>query len=343
MTKKWQEVEIINDNGEFVTSIAPLIISASRATDIPAFFAKWFIERLKKGYVKWINPFNRTSPFYISFSNTKVIVFWSKNPKPMIEFLPELDRRNIKYYFQFTLNDYEKEGFEPNVPDLRSRIQTFIELSKLIGKDKVIWRFDPLILNQSLTIEVLLDKINRLAEKLVPYTNKLVFSFVDINEYPAVQKNIIKDIPFFGNTNSSDMEFSHEKKIEFAGKISSLLNNWKSINPDMRIATCAEDIDLKLYNIEHNKCIDDELMIRLFNHDEVLMDFLGYRLDEILFDTKRPNLKDKGQRKSCGCIVSKDIGSYNTCNHLCTYCYANSSRKMVEKHQKEFIEISDKI
>ena len=102
---------ITTDDGRQVEATAPVIISASRSTDIPAFYAKWFFNRLAKGYCVWYNPFNQ-QPMYVSFKNCKVIVFWTKNPAPIIPYLPELDKRGIHYYFQVTLNDYEQEGFE---------------------------------------------------------------------------------------------------------------------------------------------------------------------------------------------------------------------------------------
>ena len=139
------KITIATHSGETIEAMAPVIISASRSTDIPAFFAKWFINRLEAGYCVWYNPFNQ-KPSYISFAQCKVVVFWTKNPKPLIPLLYELDERGIRYYFQFTLNDYEKEGFEPNVPSVAQRIETFKELSKLIGKERVIWRFDPFTL-----------------------------------------------------------------------------------------------------------------------------------------------------------------------------------------------------
>ena len=145
-----QKLTITTDSGATVEAQAPVIISASRSTDIPAFHAQWFIDRLKAGYVVWVNPFNR-QPMVVSFKNTKVVVFWSKNPQPIIPYLKELDDRGIHYYFHFTLNDYEQEGFEPNVPPLRERIETFKSLSGRIGKEKVIWRFDPLIVTPTLT------------------------------------------------------------------------------------------------------------------------------------------------------------------------------------------------
>ena len=152
------KITIKTDSCESVEAVAPIIISASRSTDIPAFYAKWFLNRLEKGYCVWYNPFNRQK-MYISFKRCKVVVFWTKNPKPIIPYLSELDKRGIHYYFQITLNDYEREGFEPNVPPLKERIETFKQLSKLIGKEKVIWRFDPLILTSELTSRKLLNRI----------------------------------------------------------------------------------------------------------------------------------------------------------------------------------------
>ena len=131
------KVQIRNRQGNIVDATTPVIISASRSTDIPAFFAKWFINRLAAGDCVWYNPFNQ-QPMYISFAKTKVVVFWTKNPAPIIPYLLELDKRGIHYYFQITLNDYEKEHLEPNVPPLTKRLETFKHLSSLIGKERVI-------------------------------------------------------------------------------------------------------------------------------------------------------------------------------------------------------------
>ena len=149
-----EKVSIRTDSGEIVEATAPVIISASRSTDIPAFYAKWFFNRLAKGYCAWYNPFNQQK-MYISFQNCKVVVFWTKNPKPILPYLHELDERGIHYYFQVTLNDYVKEGFEPNVSSVDDRVETFKKLSEMIGKERVIWRFDPLIITPNITPRVL--------------------------------------------------------------------------------------------------------------------------------------------------------------------------------------------
>lgn len=320
----WKKLNIKTENGDNVEAQAPIIISASRSTDIPAFYSDWLIRRLKRGYLVWKNPFNQ-KPLYVTFDNTRLIVFWSKNPKPIIQHLDYINDKNLNYYFQFTLNDYVKENLEPSVPSVESRIETFIKLSEKIGKEKVIWRFDPLILTDKIGVNELLRKVEKIGNELSQYTEKLVFSFADIGVYKKVQSNL-------NRSNIKYSEFDNVSMNEFANGLTELNQKWQ-----LETGTCAEKIDFAKYGIIHNKCIDDELMKRLFNDDIKLMEFLGYELKKAdLFDTKedlvpikKRNLKDKGQREFCGCIFSKDIGEYNTCLHLCEYCYANTSKKVV--------------
>ena len=341
MFRGWPEIEIITDEKKKEIAKAPLIISASRATDIPAFYSEWFFNRLKKGYLKWYNPFNGKAS-NISFQNTRVIVFWTKNPSPIIPYLPILDEKNIGYYFLFTLNDYEKENLEPNLPELSKRIETFINLSETIGKEKVLWRFDPLILSENIDIDTLIKRIENIGDQIHPYTEKLIFSFVQISKYKKVRKKLLQETNAFNDDNLFKAEFSEKQKREFAAHLKNLTNNW-----NIRASSCAEKLDLTTYGIEDNKCIDDELMRRIFNQDKKLQAFLNtgnpeLNLQKDLFQTdgqpQKP-LKDKGQRKECGCIPSKDIGQYNTCMHLCTYCYANANKQSTlrnfHKHHSE--------
>lgn len=344
----WKEVLLITDNGEIKRAIAPLIISASRSTDIPAFHSEWLVNRLKRGYACWINPFHSAMPQYISFQDTRLFVFWTKNPQPLIGHLQFLDQLGLNYYFQYTLNNYEKEGFEPNLAPLNSRIRDFINLSQLIGKGKVIWRFDPLLLTRELTVNELLLRVQKIGNDLVRYTDKLVFSFADVLAYQKVKKNLIRESPFYDESTIHLSEFSTAQKNEFAAGIQKILCKWRNVNPDFKIATCAEDIDLAEYEITHNKCIDDELIAKLFSKDITLMNLLGLTpADQLLFGDdvlqKKRNLKDKGQRKACSCIISKDIGAYNTCNHLCTYCYANTSSEVVKKNVRNLNPDSESI
>lgn len=352
MAFEWEDVAIKRDNGDIVTGKAPVIISASRSTDIPAFYAKWLMNRIDKGYCVWYNPFNKRKPYFVSFKNAKVFVFWTKNPKPLMPFLKELDSRGIHYYFQFTLNDYEPEGLEPCLPKLEQRVETFKNLSNIIGKDKVIWRFDPLILSNELKIRDLLKKIWFLGNRLKGYTRKLVFSFVDISAYKKVQNNLIRDSAQFCKSNILQAEFTNEDIIEIASGLQKIQQSWKEDGWALQLATCGEKTDLSKYGILQNRCVDDTLLREQFSSDSELMYFLDFGKLPIknyeLFPSdniKKQNIKDKGQRIECGCIVSKDIGMYNTCRNKCVYCYANTSPKVVEtnfsKHSMDSESIID--
>lgn len=347
MKQQWDKVSVLTDDGETKEGIAPVIISASRATDIPAFHAEWFMNRLEKGYIRWENRFDPSKPKYISLENVRLIVFWTKNPRPMMPYLALLQKKGLNFYFQHTLNDYETEKFEPAVPPLKQRIATFLELSERLGKERVIWRFDPLLLAEAISVDELLSKVKRTGDELVRHTDKLVFSFADVFGYPRVKANLIKDSDYFTPENIRFSEFTTAKKHEMAAGLQTMLHEWRKINPDFAMATCAEDIDLEPYGIAHNKCIDDDLMIRLFPDDAKLMSFIGY--DQGLFggDTRtavqKRQLKDKNQRPSCGCVYSKDVGCYTTCPHFCTYCYANTSREQVRINMERTHPDSDAI
>jgi hypothetical protein len=325
----WKKIEIKNDLGVTVEAQAPVIISASRSTDIPAFYADWFMERIRKGYLKWKNPFNGV-PLYVSFEQARLIVFWSKNPKPMLQHLDFLNERNINYYFQYTLNDYDNEGIEKGVPKVAERIDTFQKLAERIGKEKVIWRYDPLILTDTVGVDELLRKVEGIGNQLKGYTDKLVFSFADIRQYKKVQTNLDK-------STTNYREFDEAQMNEFCRGLAELNQSW-----NFQLGTCAEPIALEQYGILHNKCIDDDLIIRLFPNDKALMDLLGVKViapdifnpDQHIEKTK--NNRDTGQRVFCGCIVSKDIGEYNTCPHQCEYCYANTNPQAALSNYKRF-------
>jgi len=316
--KGWEKIEIETEQGKTETAIAPVIISASRSTDIPAFYAKWFRNRFEKRYCKWINPFNRKAQ-YVAFDKTRFVVFWSKNPAPIFTHLPLLNEKGIGWYIQFTVNDYEVENFEPNVPSLENRIETFAVLSERWGKERVIWRFDPLILTDKLGPEELLARIENIGERIHPYTKKLVISFADISNYAKVKRNL-------NAFKVGWREFKDQDIDQIARGVKNLCSNW-----GLEAATCGETVDLSQYGISHNRCIDDQLMMKISGSDRKLATFLNYE-QGTLFPPKKHPLKDKGQRKECGCIVSKDIGQYNTCKHLCVYCYANTSSEIVRKN-----------
>ncbi|WOF17325.1 DUF1848 domain-containing protein [Methanoplanus sp. FWC-SCC4] len=288
----------------------PVILSVSRTTDIPAFYSEWFIQRLKEGFCLRFNPYNKR-PLLIDLSGVKVVVFWTKNPEPLMKHLDFLDEKGIKYYFQYTLNDYDKEGLEKNVPPLAERILTFKKLSEKLGPERAIWRFDPLLLSDEITVETLIERIRKIGDEISPYTEKLVFSFIDL--YKSVNWNIQRS-KTAGTLNIREFE-KHEME-DLAEKLSSLCHSWK-----ISAASCGEDIDLSSFWIFKNACVDPDLIGRISKSDPDIIRYLS-----------KYAKKDKGQRESCRCIESTDIGQYNTCPHLCSYCYANRYPESVRKN-----------
>lgn len=341
-----QKLPLLLPSGETVPAQAPVIVSASRSTDIPAFYCDWFFHRLKVGYSVWTNPFNGVK-MYVSYANTRFIVFWSKNPHPLLEHLEELEERGIKCYVQYSLNDYVSEGLERNVPPLDFRINTFKRLVDRLGKGGVVWRFDPLVLTDEIDIDKLLSKIENIGNQLVGYTEKLVFSFADIAMYRKVKANL-------DASSVKYHEWTDEQMAEFAERLVALnqSNGW-----NFELATCGEKNSFP--GVAHNHCVDDALMIRRAYQDKELMQFLkaethpmpqpdlfgdtaplpadAILLPNGLYATRGDN-RDKGQREFCGCMKSKDIGQYNTCIHQCLYCYANTSvesaMKNYQKHKE---------
>lgn len=184
----WKHTDLTID-GRLVKAQAPIIVSASRSTDIPAFYADWFFKRLEIGYSAWTNPFNGVKS-YVSYDKTRFIIFWSKNPRPLLTHLDELKERGIGCYIQYSLNDYEEEKLEHGVPLLAVRIDTFKRLVDVLGFGSVVWRFDPLMLTDDIDIDKLLKKIENIGNQLKGYTEKLVFSFADIALYRKVKSNL---------------------------------------------------------------------------------------------------------------------------------------------------------
>jgi DNA repair photolyase len=273
-----------------------MIISCSRRTDIPAFYSDWFFNRLHAGYVQVRNPMNPRQVRNVSLAPGDVdgIVFWTKDPAPMLNRLHLL--KDYSYYFQFTLTPYDRE-IEPNLPPKTEIVDTFIRLADQIGKKRIIWRYDPILLSASIDVAYHIDHFSELATRLSSYTQKCVISFIDM--YHHLQSGTAR--LFVRPPDETEMRTLAENFAEIAGA-----NN-------IAVATCAEKIDLADLGIEHGKCIDDRLIAEL----------TGTRLNIA---------KDKSQRELCGCVTSVDIGEYNTCRHRCRYCYANASQKKIEKN-----------
>lgn len=253
--------------------MSPYIISASRREDIPA-YPESFLEALKVGK---INMKSFYQDYEISFKRLEFIVFWTKNPQPIMKYLDDIP---YKYYFQFTLNDYLE--YELNIPSLEERIKTFQNLSNKIGKEKVIWRFDPIIINFDLSVDDIMNRIENIGNLIHSYTEKLVFSYVDP----------------YKKLGNKFMEVKDESKIKIAERIIELNKNW-----NLELSTCAESI--KLNGIKKNKCIDPELIEKICGEQKWIS-----------------STKDKNQRLECGCVQSSDVGTFKTCKHSCQYCYA---------------------
>lgn len=325
-------------NGETVMMRFPVVVSASRRTDIPAFHADWFFHRLEIGYSAWKNPYNGKE-VHVSYRDTRFIVFWSKNPRPLLVHLDKLPRYRTGCYVQFTLNDYGKEGLEPGVPPLGERIDTFKRLVEVLGPGRVVWRFDPLVLTDAVDTDVLLDRISRIGNRLKGYTESLVFSFADISVYGKVCSNLKRKGIAYREWEGSD-------RMVFGRRLADL-NRQEGWN--YRLASCAEEGDLSSFGIARNRCIDDRLIARFSYRDKDLMRYLKVRIlsgpDPDLFgitgnretglripsgavplDDGRfavcPSVKDPGQRPFCGCVRSMDIGQYGSCGYGCVYCYA---------------------
>ncbi len=275
-----------------------MIISASRRTDIPAFYSEWFFNRLEESYLYSQNPMNRKQISKISLSKELVdcFVFWTKNPEPMMDKLHLLDGYN--YYFQFTLNSYNHK-VEVDVPNKNQLVETFKKLSNNIGYDRVIWRYDPLFCTHDFDYEYHRKYFEKLAEKLSGYTKRCVISFYD--DYRKCGKNM-RNIGYY--------EFKPDEMKHIANEFALIGKKY-----GISIETCAEDIDLGSIGIKHGKCIDDELIARIG----------GRKIDV---------QKDSNQRLLCGCVTSIDIGAYDTCPHNCLYCYANVNKEQVAKNYK---------
>lgn len=271
-----------------------MIISASRRTDIPTYYSAWFFNRLREGYVLVRNPLNIHQVSKISLDPDVIdgIVFWTKNPIPMLDKLDWL--KDYVYYFQFTLTSYGKD-VETGIPSKKDVIiPAFQRLSDAIGPDLVIWRYDPIFLSETYTMDYHIRYFEEIARKLSPYTRKCTISFIDM--YRKTQKNV---------AGLSMREFPVQLQDELAGKLAEIAHSY-----GLDIETCSEGIDLEKYGIHHARCIDDRLFAKL----------IGCSLNAG---------KDKNQRAECGCIESIDIGAYNTCKNGCLYCYANYSNAAV--------------
>lgn len=274
-----------------------MIVSASRRTDIPSYYSEWMLNRLKEEYVLVRNPMNihQVSKIDLSPSVVDALVFWTKNPTPMLQHLDEL--KDYIYYFQFTLSAYGPD-VERTLPSKNKVIiPTFRKLSQEIGKEKVVWRYDPIFFNERYTMQYHCKYFEVLASKLAGYTEKCTISFMDL--YRNTERNI-KPLNIVKDTREMQEELL-QRFVEIARQY------------ELYIDACAEIGDFHKFGVEHAHCIDRERIERIG----------GFKLDVE---------KDTNQRAECGCVASIDIGAYNTCKNGCLYCYANYSENTVGKN-----------
>lgn len=285
-----------------------MIISASRRTDIPAFYSEWLMNRVRAGFCTVPNPFNPKQVSRVSLIREDVdcLVFWTRNPKPLLRHLDELDRLGYSYYFLYTLVDYPRP-IELATPSVSSATATLRELSDRIGPKRVVWRYDPILFGDLGSVSYHRDRFARLARELKGHTKRVVVSVVDI--YRRMSRRL-RELAAQGSNIEDERGIEPEELAELMTSLSHSARENR-----MEIASCAEELDLGQFGIRAGHCIDADLISDLFGIDL----------------TAR---KDPSQRKACGCMVSRDIGMYDSCVFGCQYCYATSSMERAKENRR---------
>jgi hypothetical protein len=271
----------------------------------------WFFDRWTQGYILWRSPYNQTFTQKVWFDNVHAVIFWTKDPQALYQYIQKLNTCPFLYYVQITLNDYEPE-LEPGVPPLHERISAFQKLSQELGAHRVIWRYDPLLLSDTISLRTLCSRIEHLCSNFSTYTEKLVLSFIQIKRYKGVQRLLAT------SSHSGVRECTSDEKIHFIRFLSEIEEKYK-----IRTHICCEEQDPLVYShARPGDCVDRALLLRLVKEkNEENCEFISY-----LQGAK----KDPGQRKKCSCIHAKDIGQYSSCLHFCRYCYANGNDTIVK-------------
>lgn len=271
-----------------------MIIFASGRTDIPAFYAEWFINRVHAGFVDVRNPYypQKVTRYALDPKFVDCVVFCTKNPAPMLPYLDELKKFGI--YFFVTVTPYEKD-IEPNVPEKSKVIDSFAALSEKLGKNRVCWRYDPIFIDSKYSVAFHIRAFKKMCAELSHYTDRCIISFVDL--YAKTKKNF----PELKEVSESDQKF-------LAGSFSRIADEY-----GIEIESCAEKLDLSVYGVKAGECVSKKLIEKITNV-------------RLLFSGKQ-NL-----RKHCACLPMRDIAYYNCCPHLCKYCYANYDENLVRKN-----------
>lgn len=270
-----------------------MIISASRRTDLPAYYSEWFMNRVRARHCLVPNPFNRMQVSRVSLDPNDVdaIVFWTRNPRPLLAHLSELDDRGYRYYFLVTLMANPRQ-IDPGCPPVESAIQNFRRLADGIGPERVIWRYDPIFLSTATDPGFHLKAYDHIAQALKGYTYRSVVSLVHV--YRKMRRRV-------GGLAAKGIELLPHQEETLSAMMLSLAE--KATMNGMEIQSCADELNLQRYGIEPGKCVDDDLISRVL---------------EVNLEVR----KDPCQRVQCGCVASKDIGMYDSCPSGCVYCYA---------------------
>lgn len=267
-----------------------MILNTGARTDIVQYFSEWLLKRFQEGFVYARNPLfpNKVTKYELSPEKIDLVLFCSKNYKPILPRLQEITS-HYRTYFHYTITAYGKE-IEPGVPSIDESIETLIALSKQVGKERVAWRFDPVLLTKKYTIEVHAKTFEYIARRLAPYIDRCIFSFVEM--YKKLERNMPEIIPLTENDQN-----------DLANILGSIANQY-----NIPIQTCGTNGDYTRYGIQRSGCATLEILGEA-NHCEF------------------KDLKHKGMREGCHCIESRDIGAYDTCLNGCKYCYANKNPK----------------
>lgn len=274
-----------------------MIVNVGGRTDIVNYYGEWLMNRIKEGFAYSRNPLfqNNISKISLKPEDVDCLMFCSKNYKPMLKYMKEI---NSKYRIicHYTITAYDRD-VEPNVPNIDESIETLIELSKIVGKKKVLWRYDPILLTKKYTIEKHLYTFEYIAKQIAPYVQRCIFSFVEM--YKKLDYNMLEIIPF---TENDKIEI-----LKGLGEISKKYNLYTQ--------TCGTDENNEKYGIHVSGCTTPEILEKANN-------------------VKYKTVKAKPMRKGCHCIPSRDIGAYDTCLNGCKYCYANRRPDLAKENIK---------
>lgn len=280
-----------------------MIINVGGRTDIVNYYTPWLLNRLEEGYAYSRNPYSKDDVYKLSLKPEDVgcLLFCSKNYNPILEYIGEI---NEKYHIlcQYTITAYGRD-VEPNVPSIDESIETLKELSDIIGKNRIMLRYDPILLTEKYTVERHLETFDYMAREIAPYIYRCIFSFVDM--YKKVEENMSEIIPF----TADDKETLLKGIGETSGKYGLYT----------QICACRENYEK--YNIHTSSCVTAEIL-------------------EHANGVTYKNVKAKGMREGCRCIPSRDIGAYNTCFSDCKYCYANRRPEIAKRNIKRHDEKS---